>query len=163
MERRLVSQLFKQYYKQMYGLAKTILYDEQESKDIVSDVFERLLSADIILLPDTTKQYLFVCVRNSCLKQIRRKSVREKFTGLYAEEKLVGSSLEEDNERLENILRFAQTHLSAEELTIFRDRFLNGMSYDDIAGEIGISKVAVWKHLSHLMKMMKKQFKASEL
>ncbi|MCH4183299.1 MAG: sigma-70 family RNA polymerase sigma factor [Prevotella sp.] len=163
MERKLVSQLFKQYYKQMYGLARTILYDEQESKDVVSDVFERLLGTDITLLPDTTKQYLFVSVRNSCLKQIRKKSVRERITGLYAEEKLVGSSLEEDDERLENILRFAQTHLSVEELTIFRYRFLSGMSYDDIACEMGISKVAVWKHLSHLIRMMKKQFKVPEL
>ena len=38
-----VKKLFIEYYAKMYRVARSILYDEQESKDVVSDIFERLL------------------------------------------------------------------------------------------------------------------------
>ena len=40
MEKKEISTLFRQYYGRMYGMAVSILYDEQESKDVVSDIFE---------------------------------------------------------------------------------------------------------------------------
>ena len=41
-------------------------------------------------------------------------------------------------------------------------RFLDGRSYEEIGAELGISRVAVWKHLSHLMTTIKEQFNISE-
>lgn len=70
MEKKEISTLFRQYYGRMYGMAVSILYDEQESKDVVSDIFERLLESDTVLLPDTVEHYLLTSVRNSCLKRI---------------------------------------------------------------------------------------------
>ena len=55
MEKKEISTLFRQYYGRMYWMAVSILYDEQESKDEVSDIFERLLEADSVLLPDTVE------------------------------------------------------------------------------------------------------------
>ena len=46
MERHYIQRLFKQHYAKMLRVARTILYDEQESKDVVSDIFEGLLRAD---------------------------------------------------------------------------------------------------------------------
>lgn len=37
------------------------------------------------------------------------------------------------------------------------------MKYGEIGEELGISRVAVWKHLSNITKMIKEQFKDSEL
>ena len=67
MEKKEISTLFRQYYGRMYGMAVSILYDEQESKDVVSDIFERLLESDTVLLPDTVEHYLLTSVRNSWL------------------------------------------------------------------------------------------------
>ena len=44
MTRKEVESLFKTHYTQMYHLALTLLFDEAESKDVVSDVFTSLLS-----------------------------------------------------------------------------------------------------------------------
>ncbi len=44
MTRKDVESLFKTYYTQMYHLALTLLFDEAESKDVVSEVFASLLS-----------------------------------------------------------------------------------------------------------------------
>ena len=46
MTRKEIENLFKTHYAQMYRLAVTILYDEAESKDMVSEVFARLLNSN---------------------------------------------------------------------------------------------------------------------
>ncbi len=163
MERKQISMLFRQHYRHMYSLARTILYDEQESKDVVSDIFERLLYSDIVLREDTAEHYLLTSVRNSCLKRLQQKSNRERIEKLYAQERNVMEEPEKDEERLKALANFAHTHLTLQQQTVFRLRFIDGKSYDEIGTEMGISRVAVWKHLSRLTQTIKEQFKTSEL
>ena len=92
MEKKEIITLFRQYYGRMYGMAVSILYDEQESKDVVSDIFERLLVSDTLLLPDTVEHYLLTSVRNSCLKRIAQKSNRQRIAQHYASEQQLSDS-----------------------------------------------------------------------
>lgn len=163
MEKREISVLFKQYYGKMYGMAVSILYDEQESKDVVSDIFERLLASHVVLLPDTQEHYLLTSVRNSCIKHLAQRKNRQHIAMLYANEQQLSASPEEDQRQLEKMLHIAQTHLSEQQRHIFQMRFLAGMKYEEIGEEIGISRVAVWKHLSRIITIIKEQFKNSEL
>ena len=47
-----IERLFRSHYEKMYHLAKTILYDDAESRDAVSEVFAQLLREPITLLPE---------------------------------------------------------------------------------------------------------------
>ena len=47
MTRQKFEEIYRKHYPEMYRLARTILYDEDESKDAVSEVFTKLLRADI--------------------------------------------------------------------------------------------------------------------
>jgi hypothetical protein len=38
-----IERIFKRYYEKMYNLAESIIYDEEECKDIVSDIFSKTL------------------------------------------------------------------------------------------------------------------------
>ena len=51
MTKREIENLFKTHYTRMYRLAASILYDEDESKDVVSEVFARLMDSDVTLRP----------------------------------------------------------------------------------------------------------------
>ena len=55
MTKREIENLFKTHYTRMYRLAASILYDEDESKDVVSEVFARLMDSDVTLRPDTAE------------------------------------------------------------------------------------------------------------
>ena len=77
MEKDMIQQLFKQHYAKMYRVARTILYDEQESEDVVSDIFEHLLHGQIVLMPDTAERYLLTSVRKQCLKRLRHEGVKQ--------------------------------------------------------------------------------------
>ena len=68
----------------MYRLAMSLLYDEDESKDVVSDVFASLLDGSMTFSSDNARGFLLTCVRNSCINVIRHKRVRERFAGLYS-------------------------------------------------------------------------------
>jgi RNA polymerase sigma factor (sigma-70 family) len=134
------------------------------SKDVVSGVFEQLLSARVALLPETEEGYLLTAVRNSCIKRIKHQDARQRMEKLYrSEQSLTLSSPERDEARLDALMAFARRNLTPQEQHIFEMRFIAGKSYQDIAADQGISKVAVWKHLSHLVTTMKEHFKNADL
>ena len=159
MDNKDIEALFRQYYSRMYRMAVSILYDEQESKDVCSDIFGRLLVSDVRLLPDTAQHYLLTSVRNSCLKRIAQKTIRQRIAQHYVSEQQLAESPENDEQRLERMIYFAKTHLSPRERRIFKMRFLGGMKYEEIGEELGISRVAVWKHLSRITIVIREQFK----
>ena len=55
-------------------------------------------------------------------------------------------------------VEFVVSHLTEQEQRIFHLRFTDGYSYEEIASTEGISRVAVWKHLSHALKEIRNHF-----
>ena len=154
MERQMIQQLFMQHYAKMLRVARTILYDEQESQDVVSDIFASLLHGHMVLMPETAENYLMRSVRNRCLKRLRHTSVS--IAASNCAEPTDDS--EKEDERLADIDEFVASHLSVQEQRIFRLRFTDGLSYEEIAAEECISRVAVWKHLSHALNLIRNHF-----
>lgn len=153
MERDIIQQLFRQHYAKMQRVAQTLLCDGQESEDVVSDIFEQLLSSGIALMPGTEERYLLTSVRNRCLKRLRHQAMKRNAP--------IPEATDEDDAadgRLTDIVEFVLCHLTEREQRIFRLRFSDGCSYEEIAAAEGISRVAVWKHLSHTINEIKKRF-----
>lgn len=67
--KRQIERLFKQHYRAMFRLASILLHDNEESMDIVHDVFVRLLDDDIRF--DSDMACALSCVRNGCLNVMR--------------------------------------------------------------------------------------------
>lgn len=147
-----IEQLFRQHYAQMTRLAMTLLYDEEESRDVVSEVFATLLKTDIA--PKNIESYLLMSVRNRCLNLIEHKSVRAKFEQAYTIE-MKSQSQSDDEDRLHQLMTYAEQHLSPKTLHVFRMRHLQGMKYQEIADQLGISRVMVYKYLSQAMEMIR--------
>lgn len=152
-----IKELFIRHYAGMYRVARTILYDEQESKDVVSDIFERLLCGQITLSPETTERYLLTSVRNQCIKRLNHNEVKRQFADSYDPD----MEDSDDDNRLNEVVEFAKHNLTLQELRIFNLRFTEGYSYEEIAAMEGISKVAVWKHLSRLLNIIRNNFNSS--
>ena len=155
-----IEQLFRQHYAQMTKLARTMLYDDEEARDVVSEVFAALIRSDIV--PVNIKNYLLTSVRNRCLSILEHKSVRAKFEQAYTLEMKSASQPAEEgggeyqsNDRLGNLMTYAEQNLTKQALRVFRMRHLQGMKYQDIAVELGISRVMVYKHLTQAMEKIK--------
>ena len=159
MTQKEIETLFRQHYAAMYRLARTILYDADESKDVVSDVFVRLLHATPSVQPDKMESYLMMAVRNRCLDVLSHKSVREQVEKLLLQEMkqrhIVARS---EDERLDRLMQYIERELPPLSQRILRLRFLQEMTYEEVAQEVGVSKVTVYNHLWQSMHRIKEYF-----
>ena len=158
-----IEQLFRQHYAKMYNLARCILSDDDESKDVVSEVFAQILADDVVLVPGSEEGYLMRSVRNRCLNLIAHKSVQERMAKLLLDDADVILSdvilSEETDERLDQLMLLIEDLEPPIRQLIFRLRYLQEKSYQEVADEVGVSKVTVFNHLSKAMDWIKEQFK----
>jgi RNA polymerase sigma factor (sigma-70 family) len=152
---------FCQYYSEMKHLARTLLYTEEEAEDTVQDVFVRFVEASRKgATPKNAKAYLMTAVRNSCINRIRQKSLTEQVKYLYsidAEADL--RYVEERLEKLETVCDYAESHLTEPHRTIFRLRFKEGLTLNEIALQLDMNLKTVFKYLSQSIQNVQKQFR----
>ena len=151
--------IYRRYYAQMYRLAKTILYEPQESKDVVSDIFARLLRDGRLPQKEKMEGYLMTAVRNRCRDVISHKSIRERVEKLFLQESLQNRIVSPyDDDRLDRLMQFIETEIPPLSRQIFRLRFLREMSYEEVAQTVGVSKVTVYNHLSQSLHRIREHF-----
>lgn len=159
MTQKEIETLFRQHYAAMYRLARTILYDADGSKDVVSDVFVRLLHSNPSVQADKMEGYLMMAVRNRCLDVLSHKSVREQVEKLFSQElKQRHIIARNEDERLDRLMQYIERELPPLSQQILRLRFLQEMTYEEVAQEVGVSKVTVYNHLWQSMHRIKEYF-----
>lgn len=151
-----IEQLFRSNYPAMLTLAIRMLHDAETARDIVHDVFESVLSEN---LSAVTPAYLLTGVRFASLKYLRGLSLRVRFNNLYAID-LDGIEDDEwpDPEDVARLNELIDRELSEQCRRVVRMRFNQRMSYGEIARHLGISEVAVYKHLRHAMDVLRQKF-----
>ena len=160
MKKKEIEILFQQHYGPMIRLAKRMLYDDEESRDVVSEVFATLIKTDI--LPKNMEGYLMASVRNRCLNLLEHKDVRAKFEQAYTLEMKQNMVTDDDTisytsveQWYQQMMAYAKKHLTEQTLLVFRMRHIDGMKYQEIADQLGISRVMVYKHLTKAMNTIK--------
>ena len=150
----LFNELFKQYSKPLFYYAAKFVEDEA-ARDIVQDVFEKLWFDQKITVKQSLNSLLFTMVRNSCLQNLEKQKVRNK----YLESNKL--KLQEDelqfymNERtslieqeLENKLHEVLDNLPERCKQIFLMSRFEHKKNREIAEELDISVKAVEKQIS---------------
>ena len=75
---QLFEELFRKYSKPLFYYAAKFVEDEV-AKDIVQDIFAKLWSDRSITINQSLNSFLFTMVRNSCLQQLEKQKVRNKY------------------------------------------------------------------------------------
>ena len=151
--------IYRQHFAKMYRLARTMLYDADESKDVVSDIFARLLREKYQPQQNQTEGYLMTAVRNRCSDVLSHKSMRKRVEKIFLQEAIESQTpTMGDDERMEGLMQFIEAELPPLSQEIFRLRFLSEMSYEEVAQAAGVSKVTVYNHLSQSLQRIKEYF-----
>lgn len=162
-----VEQLFRSYYPKMLLIARMMLGDQDEARDLVSDVFAEMLSGRLKITSVFTEGYFVVLVRNRCLNLLRRKTAQEKVkktllldAAIYevGDESSMANRMELEVDRLEDMLMFIDHDLTPQTSKIMNMHYRQKMTYCQIAAELGISEAAVYKHLAQGIKRIKEYF-----
>ena len=86
-ERDTIRDLFEQYYTPLVLFAKNYVPDLEADKDIVQETFLALIeSSKTFETPDELKAYLYIAVKNKCLKFLRHEKVKQEYTNAHREE-----------------------------------------------------------------------------
>ena len=162
-KKRQIERLFRLHYLAMYRLACILLHDEDESKDIVHDVFAHLLTDYTPLNEPTAQAYLMSCVRNRCVNEIRNRKTHERARQLLMlDEDLEITSPEE----LETEIR--ALHVGIIELfpPICREiillHFAEGLTFREIAERMDVSETTIYKHLRSALNQLRQTLKNAE-
>lgn len=137
----------------MYRLAMLILRDEEVAKDIVHDVFEALLTTGTSAVSGA---YLLKAVRNRCINHIRSLSAQERMKEMYSIDKQeIADEDWPDDETIALVRSTVAQDPTDACRRVVNLRFTDGKSYKEIAAALGISEVAVYKHLRHAIDVLR--------
>ena len=162
-KKRQIERLFRLHYRAMYRLACILLHDEDESKDIVHDVFTQLLADDAQLNETTAEAFLLSCVRNRCLNEIRNRKTHERVRQLLMLDEDLGNTAPEDLEA-----EIKALHVGIIELfpPICREiillHFSEGLTFRAIAERLGVSETTIYKHLRSALNQLRQTLKHAE-
>lgn len=148
--------LFRSHYEQMFRLAMLLLKDDDEAKDVVSDIFTRVWDGAINPCVAKPKSYLLMCVRNRCIDLLGHKKTKERVCQLLTFDSQSAIAFnDEQHAELEQLREIVDTRLTARDKQVLLMRYERKMKYREIAGELYISEAAVYKHLSQALKTLK--------
>ena len=128
--------IYRQHYAKMYRPARTMPYDADESKDVVSDIFARLLREKYHPQQHQQEGYLMTAVRNRCCDVLSHKSMRERVEKLFLQEWQQSNviSTNTDDDRLERLVQFVESELPPLSQQIFQLRFLRELRREQSDG-----------------------------
>lgn len=150
-----IEKLFKAHYQQMYRLAKALLHDDDSARDIVHDVFEKLLYSknDTKVSPS----YLLSSVRNRALNMIRNKGIHDRILNLYfCEIEEYDTEDWPDDEIIAEIYQIIKEELTTQCRRIMELRFIEGLKFSDVADTLGLSENAVYKQVRQALVIIRK-------
>lgn len=159
LEKEETARLFQRCYDRLLLLSEGYLNDHEEARDVVSDAFARIADGSLQLPQDNPESYLLVCVRNKCLSRIRHLSVRERLKRHLTMETERLTPVEAEEDRLQELMAYAEQTLTPQTWRIFLLRFDDGLKYREIATQLSISEVSVYKHLAHALRQLRNHFK----
>jgi RNA polymerase sigma factor (sigma-70 family) len=151
-DNRWLGQLLQRYTLLLYGVALKYLKEEDEARDIVQQVFIKVLEELDKYRVTHFKAWLYTIVRNQCLMKLRQSaqqtvSFPENFEGESTEEN--DHTTWQENEQTAEKLQEALAALNTEQRNCITLFYLEKLSYQQITERTGYSYQEVKSHLQN--------------
>lgn len=152
-------QLFFQYQPRLVYFLTGLTHDKEISRDMAQDIFLSLWrDREKLKSVKSFSAYLFQMARYTVYDYFDRLSISEKYT----EELLQNPSTIESEEEalfvreLQSIINHAVSQMSPQRQRVYRMSRDEGLSNDEIAQQLGLSKRTVENHLTASLAILRK-------
>ena len=150
-------ELFRSLYSRLYHHAYSLLNNTEDSRDVVSEVFVKILETKDC--DKVNSGYLMAMVHNKALDVLRNRKVEDeaRLTMLYDYQTFMQPDINRE-EQLKQILLFVETELTPQTQRILKMCYNEKKSYRQVAKELNISIQAVNKHISQALRKLRVKF-----
>lgn len=152
-DQKVIGELFKRYSHLVFGVCLKYLGNEEESKDAVMKIFEKLMSDLKTHEVEQFKPWLHTVSRNHCLMHLRKHKKQwyketdvDQVRDLSSDEQTNQSEVKE--EQLQNLEK-AMVQLSGEQRQCVEMFYINQLSYADVAKTTGLTLKQVKSHIQN--------------
>lgn len=151
---------FRTYFDQLYRLANSMLGDNEESRDVVHEVFAQLWETQPTIESSKMQDYLKRATCNRCLNLIKHNTRFEALRTSYVNELKYSLQSEKfDWELWNQIQNFIQTEMPPRTQQAMNLCFGEKMSYKEAASRMGIGVDAINKHIVAGLRLLREKFK----
>jgi RNA polymerase sigma-70 factor (ECF subfamily) len=160
-------ELFERYAPKIYRFSISYLKNENDSEELVQNVFFKIWEKRGLLdTSQNVKAFIFKIAVNSIYDFIRRKNIEHAFEdyarlNYTANENYTWHSVifEDMKQNLQHLV----SQLPEQQQKIFQLSKLEGLTNDEIAQKLNLSKRTVENHLYRALSFLKKHFKSESL
>ena len=153
-------ELYRDFYSLLVQFCEGILFDSDESIDVVQEVFLDLWNkSGSIKIESTIKTYLYSCVKYKAFNRLKKLKIIDKHQDQLKEAYL--NALEYDalpDEELKNKIRGIIDDFPAQMKKVLEYHSFYGWKYAEIAEEFGISINSVKTQLRRAYKRFREEF-----
>jgi len=151
--------IFKKYYKELFRFAFTYVRDSSIAEEMAQEVFLYIWEKrHQIEIQTTLKTYLYSAVKNKCLNYIKLELPKQQSMADVSEVMLsvtTGRKDEGENEQLKKYIQRAIDALPKKCRKIFLLSRNAGMTYEEIAEELNLSKKTVENQMGIALKKLR--------
>lgn len=144
------SQLMEKHWNLLYSQSLAYLKDRHKAQDLVQEVFLVLWKNRQKLVDvESPEDYLFIIARNKIFNEVRKKIALPLQDNIeeYIEEQPLHPHQQMDVAELDSLLQSAIQKLPPQCRRVFELSRKQGLTYEAIAGELGISRETVKAHM----------------
>ena len=150
-------ELFLSMHPKLIRYATTLIGDADEAKDMVSDVFGRAWE-EFERLGESPSAWLYTATRNACLNRLKHLQVEQ----AHIEAIVLATQADVDNGYWEHEALLQKAEAIARSLpeptcTVLRLCYWEKKTYQQVAGQLGISPDTVKKHISKALRMLREE------
>ena len=151
--------LFNKYYTDLYYFTRKFLNNKEVAEEIVQDVFINIWENRASLnINSSIKSYLYTAVKNRAINYLKSKINNIDFVAIdnVAHENLVLQTEQSvETEELDDLIQKAVLSLPPRCKEMFHLSRNSGMTYQEIADALGVSKETVKTQISEAIKKIK--------
>ena len=152
-------QLFKMHFRGLHAYAYTILKDDLVAEDIVQNVFFKVWEKrELLEIESSHKAYLYKAVYHDCLNYIKHKKVKAvhaMHVVRQSNDKVENTSGKVLMTELKERIQAAMNELPEQCRTIFQMSRFEGLKYQEIADEMGLSVKTIENQMGKALKLLR--------
>lgn len=163
--RAILDKIYVRYHRRIYLFAKSYLKLEDDSADIVQEVFIKIWLNRHKLRDDSNLDaFVFTIARNAIISLFRKKASEKKFTDLLSQMAVSSDNSTEaqlDYQFLSQKVDGLIDTLPEKRREVFILSRKRGLSNKEIAQQLGISEKTVEDHITKALSLLRKNLEAS--